>query len=298
MIVKEMQTTYWWDCLRLYMSVCLHHNSTLSLILKTTYMKFAYVLVAASIAIASCKKNKSNPSDPGNITRKITRIEENGGVSARFAYNADGAIQTINTNIDGDDVVFTFSYNAQKKPKEVVNSQGSRSVYIYDAAGLKMIETYEENEKVSENHFTYENGRVASNTLFVAIDGGGNNVTYEPVQRFVYRYTAAGALDKVSTYEVDDQNGQFVLTQDYVYTQYDTKKNPLTVLSDFSAVLFQQPININNPVVEKMLSPGGTVIETTNNVYTYDAAGYPVTCTSTSLFTGGQPNSSTLKYFY
>jgi hypothetical protein len=261
-------------------------------------MKFALVLLAAGVALTSCKKDKSKPTDPTTATKKITRIEENGNTSATFTYNADGTVKTVSMNDNGTSTVFTFSYTAEKKPSEVVNTDGLKAKYIYEGAGLKMIENYDENQKVSENHFTYENGRVKSNTLFLGFPTGGGNITYTPVHRNIYQYSATGALEKVSTYELDDQGNQLILAQEYVYAQYDVKKNPLTVLSDFSAVIFQQPVHSNNPVVEKMLSETGAVVETTNNVYTYDASGYPVTCTSTSTFVGGQPTVTNLKFFY
>lgn len=262
-------------------------------------MKFAHILFAASIALVSCKKNKSNPGpDPVTQSKKITRIEENGQTSATFTYNANGSLKAVSMSDNGANTVFTFSYNAQNKPSEVVNTDGLKAKYIYENGGLKMIENYEDNQKISENHFTFENNRVKSNTLFIGFPGGGGNVTYLPMQRSIYHYSAAGALEKVSTYEADDVDGTLKLTQEYVYTAYDAKKNPLTVFSDFSAVIFQQPVHTNNPVQEKILSETGAVVETTNNVYTYDAAGYPLTCTSTSTFTGGQPTVTNLKYFY
>lgn len=260
-------------------------------------MKFVLVLLAAGIAFTSCKKDKSKPTDPGTATKKITRIEENGNTSAAFTYNTDGTIKTLSMSDNGTNTVFTFSYNAQKKPSEVVNTDGLKAKYIYEGTGLKMIENYDDNQKISENHFTYESGRVKSNTLFIGFPGEGGNVTYLPMQRSIYYYTAAGALEKVSTYEADDE-GQLKLAQEYVYTQYDAKSNPLAVLSDFSAVIFQQPVHSNNPMVEKMLSETGAVLETTNNVYTYDASGYPLTCTSTSTFMGGTPTVTNLKFFY
>jgi antitoxin component YwqK of YwqJK toxin-antitoxin module len=262
-------------------------------------MKFAHILLAASIAIVSCRKNKSNPG-PGTEApaKKITRIEENGSTSAAFTYNANGSLKTVSMSVNGTNTVFTFSYNAQNKPSEVVNTDGLKAKYVYENGGVKMIENYDGNEKISENHFTYENNRVKSNTLFIGFPGEGGNVTYLPMQRNIYHYSAAGALEKVSTYEADDFDGTLKLGQEYVYAAYDAKKNPLTVFSDFSAVIFQQPVHSNNPLIEKLLSETGTVVETTNNVYTYDAAGYPLTCTSTSTFTGGQPTVTNLKYFY
>lgn len=261
-------------------------------------MKFALVLLAAGIALTSCKKNKSNPTDSGTATKKITRIEENGNATATFSYNADGTIKTVSMRSSGIDAVFTFSYNANKKPSEVVNTDGLKAKYIYDGAGLKMIENYDGNDKVAENHFTYEGNRVKSNTLFAAYPQGNGNVTYLPVHRNIYHYTAAGALEKVSSYEAHGLNGQLALAQEYLYTQYDTKKNPLTVLSDFSAVIFQQPLHTSNPLAEKMLGETGTVIENTNHVYTYDASGYPLTCTTTSTMVGGQPTVTNVKFIY
>lgn len=161
-------------------------------------MKLAHILLISAVALASCRKDRSKPSDSGTTTKKITRIEEDGNSSASFTYNTDGKIKTLTMNGGGNNTVFTFSYNEQKKPLEMVNDKGVKAKYIYDAAGLKMIENYDDTYKISENHFTYENGRVKSNTLFLGYEQGGGNMTYLPVQRNIYHYSAGGTLEKVS----------------------------------------------------------------------------------------------------
>lgn len=261
-------------------------------------MKFALVLLAAGLVFTNCKKDKSKPTDPGTATKKITRIEENGSTSAAFAYNPDGTLKTLSMTEAGTNTVFTFSYNAQKRPSEVANNDGFKAKYVYENNSLKLIENYEDNQKVSENNFTHENGRIKSNTLFLGFPQGGGTITYWPVSRNIYHYHANGSLQKVSTYELNDVTDELELSHEYVYQQYDEKKNPLSVMSDFSQVLFQQPIHINNPLIEKMYSETGAVVETTQNVYTYDASGYPLTCKSTATFTGGTPIITNLKYIY
>lgn len=268
-------------------------------------MKSAYIgktltlfLALSAIAFTSCKKDK-NPT-PVEITKKITRIEENGSTSATFEYNTDGSLKKVNTSMLGASVVFTFSYDGQKRVSEVVSSEDSRVKYFYENNQLKRTENYEDGEKVSENSFTYEGGKVKSNTLFWGYphNDGSGNITYRPVYRTIYHYYPNGSLQRISVYELNQATKELELDHEYVYQQYDTKKNPLAVISDFSQVLLHQPIHTNNPLIEKLYDVTGEVMETTTNQYTYDSAGYPVTGKSTVQPRGGSETVINIKFFY
>lgn len=260
--------------------------------------KMSLILAVASIAFVSCKKDKGSGSTPPPVTKKIARVEENGQTTASFQYNTDGTLKTVVMDLGlFGATTFNISYNAQKKISEVVTSEGDKTKFIYESGNLQWTENFEENEKISENHFTYQNGRMTSNTLFTGFPDGNGNVTYRPTFRTAYLYSANGALQKVSTFTLDD-NDVLVLEYEYVYQQYDNKTNPVAAINEFSQVMMYQPIPANNPLVEKMLAPNGTVSETTENAYTYDAAGYPTTLTATVTAPGQTPTVRTVKFFY
>jgi hypothetical protein len=260
--------------------------------------KMSLILAVASIAFVSCKKDKGSGPNPAPVTKKVSRIEENGQTTATFQYNTDGALKTIMMDLGlFGATTFNISYTAQKKISEIVTSEGDKAKFIYESGNLQWVEHYEDNQKVSESHFTYLNGKMTSNTLFTGFPDGNGNITYRPTFKTEYHYATTGGLQRVSTYQLNDNN-QLALEYEYVYPQYDNKTNPLTVINEFSQVMLYQPIPVNNPIVEKLLAPNGSVSETTENAYTYDAAGYPSTLTSTVTAPGQTPTVRTVKFFY
>ncbi|HYF32429.1 MAG TPA: hypothetical protein VD993_14995 [Chitinophagaceae bacterium] len=267
---------------------------------RLTNKTLTILLAVASIAFVSCKKDRSpgNPGDPGGQTKRISRIEQNGNISASFTYNADGTLKTISTAFTDHTVNFAFSYNAQKKVTEFASDEGYKSKYVYINNVLDRTENYEDGQKISENIFTYENNRIKSNTLFTAFPQGNGNILYKPTYRAVYSYYGNGNVQRVATYTIDPVTDEVEPEFIYMYQQYDGKKNPLAVISDFSQILLYQPIHINNPLLEEMLDGNGTLLESTGHVYTYDAAGYPVTAKSTITPVGGTPTVIDIKYFY
>ena len=258
--------------------------------------KLTLILAVASIAVAGCKKDKG--PKPVEQTKKISRVEENGQTTASFQYNTDGSVKTLTMDLGIlDPTTFTFSYNAQNKISEVSMGGGDKVKFIYQGGSLVWAENYEAGEKVSENNFQYENGRMKSNTLLTGFPQGDGSIIYRPTYRAIYHYAANGNVQKVSTYALDD-NDQLVLENETAYQQYDSKKNPLTAIAEFSQVMMYQPVSVNNPVIEKWLSDNGSVLETTENVYTYDAAGYPTTLRSTTTVPGQTPTVRNVKFFY
>jgi hypothetical protein len=258
--------------------------------------KLTLILAVASIAVAGCKKDKG--PKPVEQTKKISRVEENGQTTASFQYNTDGSLKSLTMDLGlFDPTTFTFTYNAQNKIAEVNTDDGDKVKFIYQGGILVWAENYESGQKISENNFQYENGRIKSNTLLTGFPQGDGSITYIPTYRSIFHYNANGTVQKVSNYSLDD-NDQLALENEYVYQQYDNKKNPLTIISEFSAVLMYHPVSANNPVVEKILKANGTIDESTEHVYTYDAAGYPTTVRSTTTVPGQTPTVRNVKFFY
>lgn len=261
--------------------------------------KFSLVLAIASIAFTSCKKDKSGPSNPPEQIKKLTRVEENGQTTATIEYNTDGTVKKFFTDfgILGA-TTFTLTYNAQKKVSEITSGDGFKSVLRYENGNLVWAENYEDGEKVGENSFQYENGRIKSNMYLTAFPQGGGHVIYRPTFQAVYTYNANGSLQKVSNYVKAAAGDLLVLENEYAFQQYDTKKNPLTVVSEFSQIMLYMPVPANNPLIEKVYNANGAVEETTANVYTYDASGYPLTLKSTVTAPGQTPTVRNVKFIY
>jgi len=260
------------------------------------------VLSIATIGFASCKKDKSNPGpdpDPTPVEKKLTSIEENGVRTASFTYNADGTLKEIQAFFDpGNATTFVYTYNAQKKPVELVSDEGYKVKYVYENGVLRLTENYDGAQKVSENSFVYENGKMKSNTMLAGFPQPDGSILYKPTFRVVYTYNANGSVQKISNYVKTGLGDNLELEDEYVYMSYDSKKNPFSVIADFSQVLLFQPVHINNPLTEKYLDAAGATLETTENVYTYDAAGYPLTVKSTVTPTGGTATVTNTKFNY
>lgn len=255
------------------------------------------MLAVASIAFTSCKKDKGNPTDPDPVgqTKKLSRIEENGQLTASFTYNADGTLKTLYT-VFGSAVTFEFNYDAQKKVSQVTSTEGGLYKYIYENGLLARVDNLIDTQKIAENVFQYENGKVKSNTLYTINTDENGFVTKIATFKTVYFYNGGGSVQKVSTYVLSGA-GQLELDHDYVYDQYDSKKNPLAVMGDFSQAVLYQPVSANNPLTEKWVNANGSIDETTVNEYTYNADGYPATVKSTTT-TNGTPTVRTSKLFY
>ena len=264
--------------------------------------KVLAILAVAGLAFAGCKKEKK-PTGGGNNpgpTTKITRIEENGLTTSTFEYNADGTLKKATSTISpGNSTTFNFKYDAQKRMSEFSSDMGYVSKFVYADGVLKMTENFEDGEKQSENMLTYENGKIKTNTLFVAFPQGGGNVTYKPTFRVVFTYFPNGNADKVEYFSVNPNTNQQTLEYGYRYKQYDDFKSPTSVLADFAQVLLYQPIHKNNPLLEEYFDGQGVVDESTTNVYTYDASTkLPLTCTSTVTPVGETPTVINVKFFY
>jgi antitoxin component YwqK of YwqJK toxin-antitoxin module len=259
------------------------------------------ILAVASIAFFSCKKDKKGPdNNPGNPTTKITRIEENGVTTGTFEYNTDGTLKKATSVISpSSQMVFTFTYDAGKKVTEIVTNGGYKAKYMYENGVIKGAENFQNGEKFSENIFTYENGRIKTNTVFTAFPQGGGVITYKPTFRIVFTYLPNGNVDKAESFHVNPETNQQTLEFAYRYKQYDDMVSPTAGLSDFTRVLFYQPTHKNNPLVEEFIGEDGSVEETTTHEYTYDATTkLPLTLRSTTTVVGGTPTVINVKFFY
>ena len=254
------------------------------------------VIALASIAFVSCKKDKS---DPPAVTKKLSRVEEDGKTLYSFTYNADGTLKTVTAAVDGGTPsVFTIKYDGQKKPIEITSSEGYTMKHVYQNGQLALTENFENGQKVSENFFQYEGGKIKSNTLLMGAPNNNGGITYTPVYRAIYAYYANGSVQSVSTMLVDPFDGDLSLHHKYVYQQYDDKKNPFQVMSDFSQVVLFTPVHSSNPVIEKLYDADDKVEESIQNVYTYDAAGYTQTLKSTITPVNGAATVKNIKFIY
>lgn len=258
----------------------------------------ALSLAIVALSLSACKKDKPGPT-PAPAEKKLTSIEENGQRVAAFEYNANGSLKKLTTRDNpGDETQISFTYDAEKRLTEIATDNNSKLKYVYENGLPRLAESYIGNHKVGENIFVYENGRIKSNTMFMAIPKPDGGILYKPTFSTVYHYSVNGVLQKLSTYTANQATGLLELESERTYNDYDARKNPLVVMKDFALAFLYQPIQQNNSRLEKLYNAAGELIETTVNEYTYDAAGYPVTMKSTVASTGGTPTVINTKFNY
>jgi hypothetical protein len=268
-----------------------------------------YSLFGAAIVLSvACKKDKDNNDggnggpDPIGSTKKLVKIEEDADNYSTFEYNADGTCKKI-TFVSVDDEEETTStmslvYNSNKKIDEAVYGDGSKIKYIYEGNSVKRSEVFNaDNEKQSYTEFTYQGGKLASNTVYTGIEDDNGQINFIAWMKTEFTYHSNGDVKETTLYMANPMTQQLEKTQVRRYEQYDSKVNPLSKLGDFSAS-FLGEVSSRNPLVEKVFDKNNNLEETVTNEYTYDSDGYPITCKSTTTVVGEPADVTTTKFFY
>lgn len=170
-------------------------------------MKFSYaILMIASLTILSCSKNEipADPEEdqPGTLITKMTQ-----GL------------------IPGDDTVFVFNYDADKRIKSIVNVSDLDTLEAsFNTAGLVSAVVARGLHIQGTNSFTYN----ASNQLIQAdfeSSGGGYKT------RYTFEYTG-GVVSKQSYYTAGMGNPQFTLID---YTTYEVTNGNITSAKEYGS---------------------------------------------------------------
>lgn len=168
-------------------------------------MKFTIsVMLIASLAIFSCSKNKIDvdpkEEQPGTLITKMTQ-----GL------------------IPGDDTVFVFNYDADKRIKTVVDiSYSDTFKAVYNAAGL-ISDVVNTGFGSGTSSFIYNANNQLIQADFVA--GGGGYKT-----RYTFEYTG-GVISKQSYYTGGMGGSQLTLSR---YTTYEVTNGNITTAKEYS----------------------------------------------------------------
>ena len=253
------------------------------------------------IAFAACQKEISTPV-PGNpppSAKKLYKVTINNVDSMVFTYNSSGRLQKLSsTDPVEEHIEFNFVYDNAGNVKELSTSAGELYKYVYENGKLRMTENYMDNVKVSENQFVWENSRISSNTVFIGTDGPNGSVVYKPTFKALYTYDAAGVMKSLSTYTINPVTQQTTLVNKRVIDQYDNNINPAVMIEAVNLLSFSEISMPHNILKESLFKEDGSLQESTENSYVFDAAKNIVSAVSTVTEPGRVPTVLNVQFSY
>ena len=154
-----------------------------------------------------------------------------------------------------------------------------------------------ENELTGFNEYSYQGGKLAMITaMYLTEDEEGEPINM-PFMKTEFTYLGSGDIKEVTVSLFNPMTELFEIASVRKFEQYDNKPNPLSQLSFLNMGYFANLSN-RNPLVEKAYDGEGNLEETIQNVYTYDAQGFPLTCKTTTTPAGGTAEVTNMKYHY
>jgi|LFEF01.1.fsa_nt_gb hypothetical protein len=240
-------------------------------------MRNIYPLLFLTAALfASCKPEK-NPVPPAEPAVKyVTKIATAENEYREYVYNSEKQVSKYHVQfISGSGVTrltTEFSY-----VNGIINTAASQAGSIfYDTEGSRVITVRSFRPRGSEisviNFLYYPNGLVSECLEKISQPDPGSPVETKQT----YEYYTDGNLKRINYYLRYNRFDPFELTGYTVFAEYDRAKNPDKFFSSMiflPTVVFQK----NNPLRIVHYSPAGSVNQENTFVYTYDAAGYPLT---------------------
>lgn len=232
------------------------------------------LLVAATLSLTACKKDEQ-PHVPG-LAKKLTRVTEDADNYSTFEYNADGNLSKMTqVYVDAgvpDNMVFTYTYNDQKKISGMKVAGIIDIRYVYGNGKITKAELYSNNILGAYYVFTYTGERVTRKESFFEAGNG----TFELDTRNDCSYYDNGNLKEIKNYIMNGA-GQFVLTNTRQFLQFDNKKNPYEKFGQANMAIFLDFLNVNNIKHSKQVDADGSNSLEIETTYTYNNEGYPAT---------------------
>lgn len=255
------------------------------------------------VMLSACKKDKADDPVPAPA-KKLVRVEENASNYLNFEYNSDGTLKKVVLAQDEEDgpsvKMLTIAYGENKKISRIDSEEGIHIDYRYEAGNLISTEIKDaQNQTISSGSYAYENGRLVNFGEFYpfpAEDGSGV-VTYKRMKEMKYTYHADGNIRTLTTNLRNPFTDQLEKAGSRVYDSYDGKKNPIASQKEFSLGFFQE-FNAANILNEKVFDENGTVEETIERTYTYDANGFPLTSVEKTTPSGQTSQIKNYKFIY
>jgi major membrane immunogen (membrane-anchored lipoprotein) len=254
--------------------------------------KSILILAAISVALIACSKKKDETGGPatGENKKYLTRV-----TTLITGSVADGSPQTTSTT--------DYSYDSKKRLILAKTGTTTTSYAYYDDGNLYTVTISNGNiANRSVYEFTHEGGKLKSYRLKGYKDNVVNtNILYDYVYNgdqvseihfdiyyLLYTYDSKGNIVKIFSHG----NPEF----SYIY-QYDDKK------SKFTNSMFKFPTV--GDIAGDRSNPNNRTFRTTEGlnpnikstfVYTYDADGYPTTCTESADYAASSTYKSTYTY--
>jgi hypothetical protein len=258
-------------------------------LIKKTFIA-AFVIVTA---FSACKKPVSEPSVPAGPF--LLKEFSDGTDTTRFTYNPDSSVKTITLNNDpislDDNVTYNITYSANKTISELIGSNGTNIKATYDNGKIAKAEMFNGTIKYAETEYTYTAGIIESSTISL-VDNGAK----QPYFKSVFTVNNAGNISRTDVSMYNPFTDQLELTG-FVLQQFDSKKNPFTLLGDVMLV-FWQAASKNNTTKQDYFDAAGKAEEVVETTYTYNAQGYPVRATMKETQPGQQPTTAIITYKY
>ena len=260
-----------------------------------TQNTFKSALVVLTILLGSVACEKDPTQDPGQVPPQqqlpnplpahalVSRLKWAENDHQTFTYNAKGQVSQLRSQwqyVEGDPtkirtLVYDFQYDAQDRPVQVDASGDFTVKYFYHGNLVHTTkELYPDGAVAKEVTYIYAGNRVAQEIWRINSVPGDSASIY----KHVFSYDAKGNLNKVETFE-QDENQQYDLIETVVYSDFDDKINPTSWMLRHP-YLPQIRWQFNNPGREVRSVPGGPA-EITNHAYEYNAQGLPVSRATT-----------------
>lgn len=273
-------------------------------------MKKSFI-VLAMLAFSFTACNKDNNSAPAPVKKYLQSIVSGTGDSIAVEYTIDRYMyrQVVSSKTEGT-TAYMPTLDAEGRTTQVTIYAGAnltesynRAVVNYKGKGMPAIITF----------YNYDGGFSASDSLTYK-----NNIpdtlyqsewdyeTKQPrlVKKFAYTWDGQGNIIQLDKIYVDDPANVHVTTTTFVY---DNKINPIKALTGYYIINFDEEelpamISANNILTSSSSNKTTGYTASSENTYTYDDGGYPLTMTlrSTSKYVGEdtRTNVTDLKLHY
>ncbi len=255
-----------------------------------------------SLVLVACSKDSVVTPDPApqpGGTKKLAKIEYDGGSYQSMTYNSNGTINTITVHIaysqgTPDHIVYNMFYSGGLAT-ELRGSDGSKFKYLYVNQQLVKTEVYAAGNLVAFYEYTYANGKLVRTDGYHRLPGG--TVSSTPTMRYGQEYYANGNLKKMSLYYRNTNTGVLEKSNDYLIDQYDTQPNTSAIFENNPFMPLESLIP-NNPLSELHYDMNGALEETVIHTYTYDNDGAPLTRKTTTKTSGFPDQVENARFYY
>lgn len=237
--------------------------------------------LALALVWGGCKK-ETGPvpaPTPEPAGKRLVKVQEGTEDFTAFEYYPDGKLKKVTTsyNYGSGPLVsaYNITYDDGGKIEEVHSDEGFTTYYIYDGDKPVLTELWADTGKlVQVNFFVYDGDRLQKHSLFVPEEPGAGT-TLRQLQETQFSYYSNGNLRESVLYGRSPATGNLEKFQVHKYDQYDTRINPYRSLGDFGLVCFRY-VNTVNSLKELLYDRHDVLQETTENTFTYDDEGYPL----------------------